>query len=386
MKIQRTVAQIAILILTCINAYRATAQDSSHIRISLLTCTPGDELYSTFGHTAIRITDSISLNDAVFNYGTFNFDDPNFYTRFIRGKLLYFLSAENFEDFTYTYQSTGRGITEQLLNLSPPEKIAIAKALYENIKEENRYYKYDFFFDNCTTRIRDLIFKYRHNNPPLSPILPEGFTFRNAIHQYLDKNRMPWSKLGIDILLGAPTDKKMTVNTALFLPDNLMKTLDNSNESKQYVVASRKFYPFDKNIPVNTMLSPGWLFAIILTLLLFAGFTHIKWLASLAERCNALIFFLSGLLGILLIFMWAATDHSMCKNNYNLLWAIPTNSIMAFFLHKKSKWARIYFQAIAAIFCSLLLAWAWLPQQLNPELIPLILLLLYTSISQFLKK
>ena len=114
------------------------AQDSSHIRISLLTCTPGEELYSTFGHSALRVIDSSSLNDIVFNYGTFNFDDDGFYLKFVRGKLLYYVSPENFEDFKYGYQETNRGITEQVLNLSAEEKIKIQQALFENIKEENK--------------------------------------------------------------------------------------------------------------------------------------------------------------------------------------------------------------------------------------------------------
>src|SRR6186713_137405 len=104
------------------NVYFSAAQDSSHIRISLLTCTPGEELYSTFGHTAIRVTDSNSVTDNVFNYGTFNFDAPGFYTKFIRGKLLYYLSVEDFREFAYTYQAEHRGITEQVLNMSADEK------------------------------------------------------------------------------------------------------------------------------------------------------------------------------------------------------------------------------------------------------------------------
>src|SRR5665647_248690 len=104
------------------------AQDSSHIRISLLTCTPGEELYSTFGHTAIRVTDSSSVTDNVFNYGTFNFEDPGFYTKFIRGKLLYYLSVENFQDFKYAYQADNRGITEQVLNMDALEKIGLMEA------------------------------------------------------------------------------------------------------------------------------------------------------------------------------------------------------------------------------------------------------------------
>ncbi|HSY76263.1 MAG TPA: DUF4105 domain-containing protein, partial [Bacteroidia bacterium] len=138
------------------------AQDSSHIRISLLTCTPGEELYSTFGHSAIRIVDSSRVHqsdpvlDVVFSYGNFEFLDNSFYLKFIRGKLPYYVDCQSFypdgddPGFESEYQTTNRGITEQVLNLDSAEKVHIESALFENIKPENKYYKYDFFFDNCT--------------------------------------------------------------------------------------------------------------------------------------------------------------------------------------------------------------------------------------------
>ena len=104
-------------------AFRISAQtDSSHLRISLLTCTPGEDLYSTFGHSALRVTDSLNNDDIVYNYGTFDFDEPGFYMKFIRGKLMYYLSTEDFNSFKEFYQSEQRGITEQILNLSSSEK------------------------------------------------------------------------------------------------------------------------------------------------------------------------------------------------------------------------------------------------------------------------
>ena len=118
--------------------------DSCNLRISLLTCTPGEELYSSFGHSALRVVDRANNFDIVFNYGTFDFDDPDFYTKFVRGKLLYFVSVTTFSDFMSQYEYEGRGVTEQILNLSCDEKQNLLAALNENAKEENKYYKYDF--------------------------------------------------------------------------------------------------------------------------------------------------------------------------------------------------------------------------------------------------
>ncbi|MFZ1784608.1 MAG: DUF4105 domain-containing protein, partial [Ferruginibacter sp.] len=120
---------------------KVSAQDSSHLRISLLTCTPGNELYSTFGHSAYRVIDSSKAfndnwRDVVYNYGTFNFDDDGFYLKFVQGKLLYYVSVVIFPDFKFDYQTTNRGITEQVLHLTAEEKISIQQFLNNNIKEE----------------------------------------------------------------------------------------------------------------------------------------------------------------------------------------------------------------------------------------------------------
>lgn len=137
------------------------AQDSTRIRISLLTCSPGEELYASFGHSALRVIDSNAVTDIIYNYGTFNFDDPDFYSKFVRGKLFYALSIERPEDFLYSYRAENRSVTEQVLDIAQPEALAIKHFLAENIKEEKRWYKYDFVRDNCTTRLRDILVKLK---------------------------------------------------------------------------------------------------------------------------------------------------------------------------------------------------------------------------------
>ncbi len=363
----------------------AEAQDSSHIQVSLLTCTSGEELYSTFGHTAIRIVDSSSLTDVVFNYGTFNFDDPNFYTKFIRGKLLYFISTDNFNDFKDEYQSSNRGITEQILNLSAKDKIDILEFLYNNVKEENKYYKYDFIYDNCTTRIRDIILQHKKNNIDFISVLPKGFTFRNAIHDCLDKTGKCWSKLGIDILLGSPTDKIMSVNESLFLPENLMKTLDKNNQ-QHLIISSKQLYPLNPTQNRFSIFTPLNIFSFILLMVIFLNFLDSVFIKNFITGLDGLLFCFVGLLGVGLVFMWTSTDHAMCKYNYNLLWALPTHCVMAFFINKKSRWVNYYFIATAIITSVVILIWAFLPQEMNLSLIPFLLLIVYRSTHKVLKK
>lgn len=351
------------------------------IQISLLTCTPGNELYATFGHSAIRIIDSAQGTDIVYNYGTFDFDDNDFYVKFVRGKLLYYLSAEQLEDFQYSYQLENRGITAQVLDLTTAEKSAIYSAIKQNLKEENRYYKYDFFLDNCTTRLRDLIQKYKKPSPALPPVMPTDFTFRNAIHHYLDLNEKKWSKLGIDILLGAPCDGVMTVSEQGFLPDNLMIALDST---KNTVVVSNKkeLFAFQNNAEKASFFSPGILFSLLLLVYLVLGFFSNKFAEKLLFILDGMLFFAVGALGVLLLFMWFGTDHSMTKNNLNLLWAWPTNIVVAFLLHSKKEWVKSYLLMHAVFLALLLCTWCWLPQQLNITLIPLVIVLIIRSLAR----
>jgi hypothetical protein len=360
------------------------AQDSSRIRISLLTCTPGDELYSLFGHSALRVIDSNSVTDIVYNYGTFNFDDEGFYLKFIRGKLLYYISIANFEEFKYEYQVTNRGITEQLLNYSGAEKIAIRHALIENLKEENRYYQYDFFFDNCTTRLRDLIVKSKSPNPILPSVMPPNMRFRQAIHQYLDAGDQQWSKLGIDILLGAPTDKIMTASDQQFLPGNLMKALDSSQNSS-IVVSSKNLYELNKPIANKSWFTPMIFFGTLLAgfILIHVAF-HKKWPLMLSGL-DGLLFFCTGLLGCLLIFMWIGTDHSMTKDNYNLIWALPSHIFISLFINSKKKGVKKYFLVSAIAGLLVVGTWFFWPQQLNIALIPFVLLLTFRSLVRYFK-
>lgn len=362
------------------------AQDSSHIRIALLTCTPGEELYSTFGHTAIRITDSSSVADNVFNYGSFNFEEPGFYTKFIRGKLRYYLSVENFEEFKYAYQADNRGITEQVLQLTAGEKITLMRALYANAKGPNKFYQYDFFLDNCTTRARDMLVKFKNPHPLFNPVMPAGTRFRQAIHQYLEGNEKYWSKLGIDLLLGQPTDGVMTTGQSQFLPDNLMNSFDSSNSGRSLVLSKANLYPLNRQSTSTNFLTPMVVFTSLLIIIVSLSFSTNKRVQTFLQGFDGIFFFITGAMGLLLIFMWVGTDHSMTKNNYNLLWAWPINVVSAFFVNNHSKQARLYFGCSTVVLILVLFSWHFLPQQLNNALLPVVLLLAFKSALKYRQK
>ncbi len=341
------------------------------IQISLLTCTPGEELYSTFGHSAFRVVDSVTHTDLVFNYGTFDFYDPDFYKKFIRGKLVYFVATDSLPSFLLEYEYYKRGVTEQVLNLSCSERQRMLVALNENAKEENKYYRYDFNYDNCTTRLRDMLEKITRQKLQTRNILPHtGTTFRNLIHEYLNKGGQHWSKLGIDILLGSPLDKKVTNSEAMFLPDYLMMAFDSATfNGKPLVSEKNSLINAFENKKSNTLFTPFILFSILFLVICVVSFLKKEWVNFL-NFFDFIFFFLLGLLGSWLVFMWLGTDHAMCKNNFNLLWALPSHLPIAFFLFSKKAWVKKYFSILFYVTGVLIAAWFFLPQQLNIALLP----------------
>ena len=356
-----------------------SAQDTvtCPITISLLTCSPGEELYSSFGHSALRVVNSENGKDIVFNYGTFDFDDPDFYSKFVKGKLLYFVSVDSYPGFMEEYRYFKRGVIEQVLNLTCDEKQQLLYALYENAREENKYYRYDFTYDNCTTRLRDMLEKTAKDSIQPGNMLPyEGVTFRNLIHEYLEKGNQHWSELGIDILLGAPLDKKITNREAMFLPDYLMKSFDSATIGNRPLVSfKRTLLPYLPPSPAGSTLKPVVIFSLLFLIVLLASFSPSKKIKKTIKFFDAFLIGFSGLLGILLLFMWWGTDHIMCRNNWNLVWAFPLNAIMVFFILSPYAIVRNYFKTLFFLYGILLLTWVILPQHLNIALLPVVAIL-----------
>ncbi|MGV3657555.1 MAG: DUF4105 domain-containing protein, partial [Chitinophagaceae bacterium] len=348
------------------------------LRISLLTCSPGEELYSTFGHTAVRVTDISTGMDLVYNYGTFEFS-PDFYAKFVQGKLRYYLSVEPFEDFLYAYQWESRSVVEQVLQLDCANRAALYEALRTNALEENKFYLYDFLFDNCTTRpkmvlqqtITDSI-QYKNILPPQTP------TFRNLIHSYLDSGGQYWSKLGIDLLLGAKLDRKVTNQQAMFLPDYLLMGLDSATLNGQPLVTPpQPVLQMPSPLNKGSLFRPGVVFGILLLVIIALSFTKKSWAQKTLRAIDFTLFLLAGIVGLVLIYMWTGTDHVVTQNNYNLLWALPTHLIAAFLLGKNKKGLRTYFKAALVLHLLLLLLWAFLPQQLNGGFIYIVAMLAF---------
>ena len=370
-----------LILLLFFSGMTRAQQDNCSLQISLLTCTPGQELYSTFGHSAFRVTDTARQLDIIFNYGTFDFEDPSFYKKFIQGKLLYFVSIDSLYYFLQEYEYFKRGVTEQVLNLNCGEKQQLVTALFENAKEENKYYHYDFTDDNCTTRLRDMLEKITGKPLQTSNVLPApGTSFRDLIHEYLDKGGQYWSKLGIDLLLGSPLDKKITNREAMFLPDYLMKAFDSAAiGNRPLVITKKNLLPAAAINESKGIFTPFVVFSLIFLLITALSFFASRQTETFLRAFDVFFFLLLGLLGFIILFMWFGTDHIMCKNNFNLLWALPTHLPLAFMLFSKKAWVKEYFRFIFFYSLALLAAWFLLPQQFNTALLPVIGIVLVRS-------
>jgi hypothetical protein len=373
------VNKISLFLLLAISlfAQQLKAQDTiPRLRISVLTCGPGEELYSTFGHTAVRIIDSTAQTDIVYNYGNFDFNDQDFYIKFTKGVLDYFLATSSFTEFMYEYQVTQRSVTEQELRLTDSAKLSIRKVLNETLFSAARFYKYDFLYDNCTSRVRDILIKYGGLQSD-KLLVPEKTTFRNMLYEYLDKGNQPWSKLGIDILLASPIDIQVNRTESMFLPDYLMKGIDSSGGlvlQKKTLNKGATIAAVNPNLPLYIFSA----FAIMMAIISFASNKPARILTRTLDFC---LLFITGLIGILLVLLWFGTDRQVHDSNYNLLWALPTNAIAAFAIWKKPSWLHKYFTVSSFIYAITLLLWAWLPQELNISLVPIVMLLLFRSLA-----
>ena len=344
--------------------------------ISVLTCDPGNEIYSLFGHSALRIKNPINGQDLVVNWGLFEFSESQFQFGydFAKGRLKYYMGIQLMSNFITEYRRSKRGIREQVLNLSNQEKYQIIQLLEENYKPENRKYKYEFFYDNCSSRLRDVIKKVFGENINFyqSP-KSNKFTFRETIHLYLES--FPWLKLGIDLVLGKKIDKLVSNENLMFLPLNVEEIFDKSlvenNESIKNLVKSKNtlIESFENKNKLNNIEFYSWiLLAITLSLIVFK-------LDKALRVWSSLNLFIIGLLGIVLVFMWIGTDHNATKMNFNLLWASPFHFILIFYLIKESWNNFTYWYLILSLILifTTILFWFTLTQEFNSFVKPIIL-------------
>jgi len=353
-------------------------QLSSEAEISVLTVGPGTLLNDSFGHNAFRIKDNTLNIDLVFNYGVYDFKAPNFYLKFARGKLNYLMDADPYEDFYTIYARQDRTIQEQILNLAQNEKQQLFDFLLNNYKPENRYYLYDFFYDNCATKMRDVVEEALNQNVSFNnPDDFEGKTFRALIHDHVERNS--WGGFGIDVALGSVIDKEASPYEHMYLPKYIHEFFGSASlkNNQPLVKESNIIYQKKSAIDTNNVLTSPLVIFGLLSLLIIVITYFDKKKVRRTKWLDLALFGFTGLIGVMLLLLWFATDHTATANNYNLLWAFPLNLIVIVQLFRKQvkNWFVKYLKFIVILLCLLTLHWIIGVQIYAIGLIPLLIAL-----------
>ncbi len=352
---------------------------SEQATISILTAAPSDEeVYTLYGHTAVRVKDATQKLDVVFNYGIFDFSKPNFLYRFVKGETDYRLAAQNFSHFIIEYQMRGSEVVEQVLNLMPDEVNKIWNALIINLQPQNAVYRYNFFFDNCATRPVAVVEaqvdgKIVYNNPP------EPQTFRQLI-QHCTRNHA-WLTFGCDLALGTPTDRVATAHEMMFLPHYLQSEfaqatiLAADGNERELVKQTNRL---SEQVIDDSEDGWSWLSPMFCCSLLFVLITALSvygaWKGKAFRWLDGGLFGIAGVAGLVMFFLCFISTHPCIWPNWSIVWLHPFHLVgVILFAVKRWEKAAYYYHFINfAALLLLLLGWAFIPQQLNPAFMPLV--------------
>ena len=380
---------LLISLLSIVNCQLSIAQaQQDSIRVTLLTCSPGQEIYELYGHTAIRCQQPGQALDAVFNYGVFDMSKPYFAWHFVLGQTDYMVQPIPWDLFVMEYRERGSSITEQELNLTPWEAKRLTNRLLENCQPESREYRYNFLYKNCTTMVRDMVEEAINGCIQYPDTLPHQ-TYREILHHYTAEH--PWAQEGNDLLLGADVDTILSEHAAMFVPDNLMQAFDGAFirtargdmrplvRHKAVILEARPqiVEPEFPLLPWQSMLAFG---AVCLFIVLLE-----VWTKRLFWLWDVLLLFLQGAAGTLLTFMFLFSDHPAVGSNWQILLLNPIAFvgiplvIKSAIRHKPTHWYAFQFTVLALF----LLFSPWIPQVFAKITVPLASCLLIRPISYY---
>jgi hypothetical protein len=373
---------ILILVATFLAGYsHLNAQTSQGVSVYLITCGPGTATYSIYGHSALRIAIPERNTDLVYNWGVFDFATPNFAWKFAKGRLDYKLGVVSFDRFQQEYFLEQRWIKSQKINLEPDEINILFGLISDNLKPENLTYRYDFFYDDCSTRIRDLLEKSIGNKLTYPPEPRKDIpTFRDMVGKY--QRPFPWLKLGVDLIMGTPGEKKASFRDKMFLPldmqEGLSAALINRN-SRLIPLLQNPEMVLDFETPVvkqSILTSPIFIFSFLFILVIIFSALNRNKIA--AKAVDIVIFSIFSLLALLMIFFNFFTDHQQMRWNINIIWLSPfvLLCLAAVILNREwYTWFRIVFILCVISFIIQLI----IPGAFNQAFIPLLLILMFRS-------
>jgi hypothetical protein len=373
---------LLFLLVTSLSSFSQNLKLSVYSEVSVITCGPGDALFEAFGHNAIRVKDPVLRLDIVYNYGTFDFNEPGFYVDFALGRLEYWLGLARFERFEASYKYQKRWMKEQILDLDQEEKQAFFDFLQDNAKPENSRYLYDPYFDNCSTKIRDITNTILKDDVKFADsYTQEGLTLRKIMNHELPWNT--WGSFGINLSLGSKLDQEMTADEYMYLPDYLYLAFKDAKKiekgiSKPLIKKENLLLEFEERpIPVK-WYNPFLVFFLIMTLVVYI--TAINARKNKRTRwVDFFLFLLTGSFGALIVFLWFFTDHRTAPNNFNFLWAFAPNLIVAFVALKKTlpNWIKSYAKLCLVFLGIVFVLWVLQVQLFSFTFLPIFGMLLF---------
>lgn len=372
------------------NSISAQVSEDS-LQVELMTCDPGTEVYAQYGHTAIRIFNKRSGDDWCFNYGTFNFRTPHFLYRFVKGETDYELGIVPYSYFKEDYQEQGLNVYHQVLNLTPVEKERLLTLLEENYLPENRVYRYNYFYDNCSTRARDRI-EEAVSGKIVYPEVGTDKTYREIVHEF--NHDYPWAGFGADLCLGAEADKPINNRQAMFAPFYLMKAFAGAKirDDKGHLrplVNETVEVPAVKTI-TNKDKEEFPLSPMTCALLLLALTLVISWREYAVKKIywgyDALLFALQGIAGCIITFLFFFSSHPTVGSNWLILIFNPIPLLyLPLEIYSTIKRRKDYYHWYNITILTLFILFSWvIPQKFNLVVLPLAVVLVCPSVVHIL--
>jgi hypothetical protein len=354
--------------------YSQALQDTT---IYLITCAPGVATYSIYGHSAIRVQIQHENSDIVYNWGVFDFNTPNFVWKFAKGRLNYLCDSSEFQLFMPEYFYEKRSVYSQRINFDSHDKKIFLNLVRENRLPQNRYYRYDFFYDDCSTRIRDLIEKTVGTKLIYPPDEKNQIrSFREMVGEY--QSAYPWLKMGVDLIMGTPGEVKAGFRERMFLPYHLQKNL-----SKALIASDQKRIPLlssPETLVSFELLKPGGrfyttpFFIFSLFFIVIVIITAIYKNGRLVNILDIFLFFLFSVLSVLMVFFSFFTDHEQMKWNLNIIWFNPLIILCLIYLITR-KPGIIIFRVVFYLSVIMLPLILFFPNAFNNSFLPVILIL-----------
>lgn len=379
---------IIALMLSFFSLTQSVRGQEDSIKVSLMTCAPGTEIYALFGHTALRYEDTARGEDWVFNYGMFSFNTPHFIYRFVKGKTDYELGVTPYSYFEGSYAMRGSSVYQQTLNLTMAEKQKLRRLLEENYQPENRVYRYNFFYDNCTTRARDIIEECIEGKV-VYPDGKEGLSFRDIVHQYTKGHE--WDELGIDMCLGSEADEPVDARKQMFAPFYMLEAA-----GKATIVAGDSVRPFvlqeKKVVDVEPEGGEGGfpLSPLVCVFVLMGAVCLVGWIQLKVKKViwiwDLFLFGVQGLAGCVIAFLVCFSTHPTVGSNWLILLLNPIPLIyLPVMVYRAIKGKKDLYHLINIVYLTLfIMIMPFVQQKFNATVLPLALCLLLCSASHVL--